>query len=83
VFHFDAPEYEEKIEDWISGFEMRAGSAFRKEIETHIRDEYSTFGWILEGMITRAGFVIEKSMTTDGFVTEYLCRKVEEKSGSR
>lgn len=77
VFHFDVPEYEEKIEEWISGFEMKAGSAFRKEVETHIRDEFSTFGWILEGMIARAGFRIEKSRTIDGFVTEYLCRKAE------
>ena len=57
---------------------MKAGTKFKDEVETHIREEYSTFSWILEGLIERAGFKIEKSRTADGFITEYHCVKVED-----
>jgi hypothetical protein len=26
-----------------------------------VRDEHSTFGWILEGMLERAGFAVEEA----------------------
>lgn len=78
VFQFEPQEYAEKIEAWIGGFERVAGAAFRADVETHIRDEYSTFGWVLEGMLEKAGFVVEKRRSNDGFVTEYACRKVAE-----
>lgn len=78
VFHFPPQEYIEKINHFISVFEKSAGEKFKEEVETHIRDEYSTFSWIMEGMMERAGFEIEKSRTSDGFVTEYFCKKVKE-----
>lgn len=77
VFHFDPEEYADRIDSWISGLEKAAGEAFRQEVETHIRDEYSTFRWILDGMLQRAGFAVEKCRSEDGFVTEYACRKVK------
>jgi ubiquinone/menaquinone biosynthesis C-methylase UbiE len=58
VFGFEPREYEKEVSEWISGFEHRAGERFRAEVETHVRDEFSTFRWILEGMIERAGFSI-------------------------
>jgi hypothetical protein len=42
------------------------------------RDEYSTFGWIMNGMIESSGFAVEKCKSDDKFVTEYACRKVNE-----
>ncbi len=78
VFHFEPAEYAGKINGYLAHFEKLAGAGFTKEVETHIKDEYSTFGWVLEGMISKAGFSIEKSRTSDGFMTEYSCRKVKE-----
>jgi hypothetical protein len=43
VFHFNPQDYASKIHLWIAGLEKVAGENFRLEIETHIRDEYSTF----------------------------------------
>ncbi|HAR64344.1 MAG TPA: class I SAM-dependent methyltransferase [Candidatus Margulisbacteria bacterium] len=77
VFHFEPTEYKNKINDWVTGFEIKAGKEFRTEVETHIRDEFSTFNWVMEGMLKKAGFIIEKSRTSDGFITEYFCKKVE------
>jgi ubiquinone/menaquinone biosynthesis C-methylase UbiE len=78
VFHFNAIEYKDKINEWILGFEKQAGKEFKKEVETHIRDEFSTFKWILDGMIEKAGFKIENCRSNDGFVTEYHCIKIKE-----
>ena len=33
----------------------------RRELETHLRDEHSTFTWLLEPMLARAGFEIEQA----------------------
>lgn len=77
IFNFKPAEYISKINNWISEFEIKAGKEFKLEIETHIRDEFSTFNWILEGMLQRAGFRIEKSKSIDGFVSEYYCKKTE------
>jgi ubiquinone/menaquinone biosynthesis C-methylase UbiE len=78
AFNLDSNNYKVKIDNWINGFEAFAGKELRSEVETHIRDEYSTFNWILEGMFSRAGFLMEKNRSSDGFVTEYLCRKSKE-----
>jgi putative AdoMet-dependent methyltransferase len=77
VFQFDPKEYKKKINDYISDFVAKAGDNFKSEVEIHIRDEYSTFNWIMEGLITNAGFKIERSRSNDGFSTEYVCIKYQ------
>jgi ubiquinone/menaquinone biosynthesis C-methylase UbiE len=77
VFNFDAADYLNKIDDWLSIFEKNAGEKLKEEAETHIKDEFSTFRWILDGMIEKAGFRIEKCRTNDGFITEYHCIKIK------
>ncbi|MCE5333151.1 MAG: methyltransferase domain-containing protein [Desulfobacteraceae bacterium] len=83
VFQFDPQEYIDRIDSWIAGFERIAGKEFRKEVETHIREEHSTFGWIMNGMLQKAGFAVDKCKSDDGFVTEYACRKVKGFGGMR
>ena len=82
VFQFDPRDYAGKIDSWISGLAKVAGEEFRSEIETHIRDEHSTFGWVLRGMLEKAGFTVEKCRSNDEFVTEYACRKISEVAGA-
>ena len=41
---------------------VRRQVSFRKasaELEAHVREEHSTFAWILEGMLQRAGFRVD------------------------
>jgi len=78
VFQFAPEHYAEKIEAWLSGFERVAGAEFRADVEAHIRNEYSTFGWILTGMLEKAGFVVEKWRSEDDLMSEYACRKTGE-----
>jgi ubiquinone/menaquinone biosynthesis C-methylase UbiE len=76
VFQFSPNEYGSRIESWIDGLEKAGGGSLRQSVETHIRDEYSTFGWVLTGMLEQAGFAVEKFQSADGFVSEYACRKL-------
>ena len=46
------------------------------KLEEHVRDEHSTFTWLLEPMIEKAGFEIEQAeYSDDGILASYLCRK--------
>jgi ubiquinone/menaquinone biosynthesis C-methylase UbiE len=78
IFGFPPSEYKKRIDTWISNFVKHAGPDFQSEVETHIRDEYSTFRWIIDGMIERAGFKIVKCQSNDGIVTEYYCEKIRD-----
>ena len=63
VFSFEPHEAEERIADWIDSVavERPEDGWTRKELMTHVRDEYSTFSWLLEPLIERAGFEILSS----------------------
>lgn len=75
VFRFDLIDYSQKLDQWITDFGKAVGEDFRREAEIHVREEYSTFGWIMDRMLANAGFSIEKTKMRDSFVTEYVCRK--------
>ena len=63
------------IERWIKIMKEKVGGEFAAEVETHIRDEHSTYDWIMEGLLARAGFRIDQMEPGDGFGTTYLCTK--------
>ena len=76
VYNFPPDEAEARIESWCA----TAGNDLedewgRSELEEHVRDENSTFTWLLEPMIERCGFVTEQSTgSDDDFVATYLLR---------
>lgn len=44
------------------------------DFETHVWEEYSTFTWIIEGMLARVGFEFESNYLSPT-MAEYICRK--------
>jgi SAM-dependent methyltransferase len=78
VYDFDAADAASRIEAWIAenaGDDPRGGWT-RAELAEHVRDEHSTFAWLLEPMIERAGFAIEAAdHSPDGMVGRYVCRR--------
>ena len=46
----------------------------RANIAMHIAREFSTTGWIMTGLLTRAGFVIESDVRHGEFLRTYCCR---------
>ena len=76
AYHFDPDEADERVEAWCAphGNEVE-GDWARWELEEHVRDEHSTFTWLLETMFERAGFGIEDAdYSDDGFDARYVLR---------
>jgi ubiquinone/menaquinone biosynthesis C-methylase UbiE len=63
VYDFAPAEAEERIEAWCAtGGSGVEGEWSRAELEEHVRDEHSTFRWLLEPMLERCGFAIEDAV---------------------
>lgn len=61
VYAFEPDETEPTIERWLAGAAATPEVGWtREELETHVREEYSTFSWLLEAMLERAGFRIQE-----------------------
>ena len=76
VFSFPIEEYEDQFNGWIAWWNETVGPEMVPHAERHIREKYSTFGWIMEGLLTRAGFRID-SADYDEVIAKYLCTKME------
>jgi ubiquinone/menaquinone biosynthesis C-methylase UbiE len=78
VFSFEPDEAEHVIETWLAAAPEHAEQGWtRAELETHLREEYSTFSWLLEPMIEHAGFAIQSVNHGASRVhSAYTCIKV-------
>ncbi len=76
VYSFEPSEAEMRIEAWCATAQATATDEWvRGDIEEHVRDEHSTFSWLLEPMIERSGFAIETAeYTDDGIFARYVLR---------
>ncbi len=76
VFSFPADQADQHLNAWIDAVADDAGNGFsRADFEMHIRDEYSTFGWILEGLLQQQGFTVATATYESLTYAEYLCLK--------
>ena len=77
VYSFDPRQAEEIFEAWLSAAPADPARGWpRPGLETHIREEYSTFNWLLEPMLERAGFAVEDVKHTDSRVfSAYTCTR--------
>lgn len=76
VYDFEVHEAEDRIRAWCDVYDdVREGEWSRGDLEEHVRDEHSTFSWIIEPMIERCGFEIQEAQyTSDGFFGKYISR---------
>jgi putative AdoMet-dependent methyltransferase len=63
------------IEQFIAKLEKTAGPDIRTDVEAHVRREFSTYDWIMDGLLERAQFQITSKVLQDGVIGRYLCRK--------
>jgi len=75
VYSFDVDGYEYFFDKFIEGFRNVAGDEMAADAETAVREEYSTLGWIMEGLLERAGFHIDNKEYSEGFMAVYECTK--------
>lgn len=73
VFSFGVEEAESRIEDWCASIGGDDTEWTRQDAEEHVRDEHSTYSWLLEPMIRAAGFEIREAVySEDRFLADYL-----------
>jgi ubiquinone/menaquinone biosynthesis C-methylase UbiE len=77
VFSFDSDEAATVIEAWLDTAPERADEGWtRVELEAHVREEHSTFSWLLEPMLERAGFEIREASYSDSRTyAAYVCAR--------
>ena len=73
---FTVNEAPDRIEWWCATLEADGAGWIRAELEEHVRDEHSTYSWLLEPMIEQVGFAIaDRSYTADGMFASYVLRR--------
>lgn len=78
VYHFGPEETAARLDAWCATISPDVTEGWtRADIEEHIRDEHSTFTWLLEPMLERCGFRIETAeYSADGIFARYVARAV-------
>lgn len=74
-FSCDVSEVDSVIESWLDNAPPSSERGWtRAELATHLRDEYSTFTWLFEPMLSHAGFEIQEASyaASRNYVT-YTC----------
>ena len=65
-----------RIEDWLADAAPTPVEGWtRAELETHVRDEHSTFAWLHESLLEHAGFEIVERDVRGGIYATYVCRR--------
>ncbi|MDH2382458.1 class I SAM-dependent methyltransferase [Bradyrhizobium sp. CER78] len=62
------------VEGWAD-FSIKNHGFERESVMTHMRDEYSTFGWVMERMLTETGFTMVAADYHAPLHGTYLLRK--------
>nr|WP_319373336.1 class I SAM-dependent methyltransferase [uncultured Methanobacterium sp.] len=76
VFTFNIQDHQKTIGQMINQMENAAGDSMADELKVHIRDEFSTYDWIMEGLLERAGFSIDSVDVKADNIRGYICSKV-------
>lgn len=76
MWSFPADELNDQLPAWVNAMARPAGEGFTREMfETHVREEFSTFTWIIEGMIERAGLQVVESGFPAPWYGEFLAER--------
>lgn len=72
VYSFDPMDSTEAIESWLAARESTAFT--EEELHNHFREEFSTYDFLFESMLEKAGFDILDSTYREGFYAAYTCK---------
>ncbi len=76
IFSFDPGDADAELARWFDAVGRPAGEGFtREDFEVHVREEFSTYAWIIEGMLERAGLEITGRAHPSRTHAEYVCRR--------
>ena len=72
VYPSGVPDYDAYFAGLIAGVRREGGDKLAQQTIAHIREEYSTFAWVMEEMLRQAGFVVHDRLS-ERFTTSYVC----------
>lgn len=76
IFSFPPADAAERVQQWIDSVAHPETQGFtRTDFETHVREEFSTYSWILKGMLNRAGFDIVSHTSPSPTHGEFICHR--------
>jgi len=76
VYSFEPPDADRAIAAWIDTTANPDTGFPRTFFEDHVRKEYSTYAWILEGILHQTGFeILEASYDPRQTYATYTCRR--------
>lgn len=78
VYDFPPNEFEQRIEAWCQQYPVdpAAGAWGRADLVEHVRDEHSTFTWLLEPMLEQAGLEVDDvEVSNDRLFAKYVARR--------
>lgn len=70
---FEEENMQDNIERFMAKLEAAAGPDIRVDIELHLQREFSTYDWIIDGLLERSGFRIDSKTILNGVIGRYLC----------
>lgn len=76
VYSFDVDNHKNFFDNLIDRVKNAHGVEFACDFEIATREEYTTLDWIMEGLLKRAGFSIEKADYSEGLWAVYVCSKL-------
>lgn len=65
----------ENIAALIENLTEAGGDSMKKDAERHFREEFSTYDWVMDGLLSRAGYAIKSKNIEDGVTGTYYCTK--------
>jgi putative AdoMet-dependent methyltransferase len=76
IFTFPPADYARHLQALVDEFGRTDGTGWsRADFESHIREEFSTYAWILEGLLDRAGFDVVATGFPRPTHGEFRCRR--------
>lgn len=75
ILSFDLNDFDNYIKKYIEITRKIAGDNKANEVIVNIRDEFPAFDWVIENMLTRAGFTIDRIERYEGYFAGFICTK--------
>ena len=68
IFSSKIKDYQEFFNGFVEGVRAKTDEGFAEQAAGHIRDEFSTFDWVIEGFFRQAGFKLIETHYIQGFM---------------
>jgi ubiquinone/menaquinone biosynthesis C-methylase UbiE len=76
VYDFEPAEANERIAAWLDGATTDPARGYTAaELASHVRTEHSTYSWLFEALLERAGFAIVDRSTRRSAYATYTARR--------